>query len=355
MRRLIWIAVKWLAGVAVLAAILYFNWPKFEEMVAQGGRFRLWPLLVAAVCFFTAELVTFLRWFVLVRAQELPFGLADAFRLGLLGQFFNSFLPGSVGGDLVKAGFLAQEQSRRTVAISTIVVDRVLGLLGLMFLAGIAGLVFWDQPNTGGAALGWLVVFAWGVCVAASVMAALLFWILPYTKWLSERVVRLPWVGGVLAELLAAARSYRDKATALAMAMLLAMLGHVGFVMSYCFASWAVPPPVPSLRQQWLLVPVGMVAESVPVTPGNLGVGEFLFGRLYRMAGPDADLEARGALARLAQRLVAWCIACLGLVLYLPLRVRQHRQANGRSLPPVPALAAPDVARVPGAADEAVP
>ena len=81
------------------------------------------------------------------------------------------------------------------------------------------------------------------------------------------------------------------------LALVLAMIGHVGFVMSYYWSSLAVPPPVPSLQQQWLLVPVGMVAESVPLTPGNLGVGEALFGYLYHLVDPgDGSFETKGAM-----------------------------------------------------------
>lgn len=363
MKRIAWRAVKWLLGFAILILLLYVNWPKIQEMIAEGGRFKLWPMLVAALCFFAGLLLTFLRWFVLVRAQELPFTLLDAARLGFIGQFFNAFLPGSVGGDLVKAGLLAREQSRRTVAVSTIVVDRVIGLIGLLFLAGIAGLLFWNETGlvtdaNGQKPLRWIVIFVWGVCAASLVGGGLMFLVLPWMHRLSDRLEHLPWVGRILAELLRAARMYRDKLPAVGGAFLLAMIGHVGFVLSFYFASLAVPPPVPVLYQQWLIVPVGMVAESVPLTPGNLGVGEFLFGKLYTLVGGDPMLEARGALARLAERTVAYAIALLGLVFYLPLRstvrrmmVEAERDPNGNG----EAVPAASLNPLPRGLDEAVP
>lgn len=363
MKRIAWRAAKWLLGVAVLILLLYVNWPKLREMVEEGGRFHLWPMIVAALCFFGGLLLTFLRWFILVRAQELPFTLVDAVRLGFIGQFFNAFLPGSVGGDLVKAGLLAREQSRRTVAVSTIAVDRVLGLIGLLFLAGIAGGLFWQETGqvtdaAGQRPLRWIVLFVWAVCLASLLGGVFLFLILPWTARLRERLERLPWFGRILAELLHAARMYRDKLPAVGLAFLLAMVGHVGFVMSFYFASLAVPPPVPALHEQWLIVPVGMVAESVPLTPGNLGVGEFLFGKLYAMLGADPALEMRGALARLAERTVAWAIALLGLVFYLPLRARvrkmiaeETKEAEGVGNADVASAETP----VPRGLDEAVP
>src|SRR5262249_62009496 len=97
------------------------------------------PLLAATVCCAGAMFLTFARWFVLVRALELPFRLRDAVRLGLAGFFFNIFLAGEIGGDVVKAAFLAREQSRRTAAVATVLVDRVGGLAGLFWPAALVG------------------------------------------------------------------------------------------------------------------------------------------------------------------------------------------------------------------------
>ena len=52
-------------------------------------------------------------------------------RLGMIGIFWNTFLPGAVGGDIIKATFLAREQSRRTVAVATVIMDRALALWAL--------------------------------------------------------------------------------------------------------------------------------------------------------------------------------------------------------------------------------
>src|SRR5260370_26413983 len=72
------------------------------------------PFLCAGLCCLTSMLLTFLRWFILVRAQDLPFTVPNAIRLGLIGYYLNTFLPGSVGGDIIKATFIAREQRRRT-------------------------------------------------------------------------------------------------------------------------------------------------------------------------------------------------------------------------------------------------
>jgi len=67
--------------------------------------------------------LSFVRWYLLVRGLDLKFHLGDAFRLGTLGYMLNQVSPGSLGGDLLKAVFIAREQpGKRTDAVATVLV-----------------------------------------------------------------------------------------------------------------------------------------------------------------------------------------------------------------------------------------
>ena len=64
---------------------------------------------------------------------HLPFRLRDAFRLGFLAFLLNFVSVGAVGGDLFKAFFIARDQpGRRTEAVATVVVDRLVGFYALL-------------------------------------------------------------------------------------------------------------------------------------------------------------------------------------------------------------------------------
>src|SRR5262249_52345866 len=106
----------------------------FAQLWSEPKR---WDLLVlAAAACFLGTLVTILRWHFLVRAVDLPLKLRDTLQLGFLGYLYNFVLPGGVGGDLVKGGFMARKQpGRRTDAVLTVLVDRIVGLYGLFLLA----------------------------------------------------------------------------------------------------------------------------------------------------------------------------------------------------------------------------
>src|SRR6202040_2248363 len=137
-------------GLGLLAWVILAYWhissPDGQEVGLAGVLQRpvdLPYLALAGVLALASVLLTFVRWYILVRAQDLPFTLPSALRLGMIGYYLSTFLPGAVGGDIIKAAFIAREQSRRTVAVTTVIMDRVMGLCGLIWLVALIGGYFW--------------------------------------------------------------------------------------------------------------------------------------------------------------------------------------------------------------------
>ena len=124
----------------------------------------------------TAVSVTIVRWYLLVRALGLRFRLVDAFRLGYLGYLLNFVSVGSVGGDLFKAIFIAREQpGRRAEAVATVLVDRIVGMYGLVLLtSGVIGLGGIPNSDRDVVAICRLTLL-----VAVVGLAGILVWLIP--------------------------------------------------------------------------------------------------------------------------------------------------------------------------------
>ena len=93
-------------GFTLLGLAIRSNRGKLAEVFERHVDFRLFA--VAFVIYVTALMATFVRWFTLVRAVGLKFRVVDAIRLGFIGNIFNLVIPGAVGGDVIKAVFLAR-------------------------------------------------------------------------------------------------------------------------------------------------------------------------------------------------------------------------------------------------------
>jgi uncharacterized protein (TIRG00374 family) len=292
------------------------------------------PLILAFIICTSSMLLTFFRWYLLVRAQDLPFTLSGALRLGLIGYFFNFVLPGSVGGDIIKATFIAREQSRRTVAVATVLLDRAIGLVGLVWLVAILGGFFWV-----GGYLEEIVINATAVTLLKSIVTVAIvlsagslgFWILlgllpdRRADRFAGRLTGIPKVGHSLAEFWRAVWIYRKRGRVVGAALLLALIGHVGNVVMFYLASLTLsrPDEVPTLGAHYLLVPVGMAVASIPLLPGGLGVAEVAYGNLYVGVGSTFD---RGVLMSLVWRVITWSLGFVGYLVYLRMKP---------SLPPV--------------------
>ena len=314
-------AVKYGLGLGLLGLVV---WLKRDDLARTFSR-PIDPLAFAgafAVCA-ASLLLTVVRWFVLVRAQGLPFAPADALRLGLVGYFSNTFLPGSVGGDLVKATFLAREQSRRSVAVATVVIDRAVGLVGVFWLVMLVGGAAWLAGAgvvLANAALRTIIAGATAVALGSLAGWALLG-LLP--EWRAERfagrLARLPKLGGPLAEMWRSVWLYRRRSAAMAAGLALSVLSHCGFALVFFLAASALTfdRPIPGATEHLIAVPAGLVFQAFVPTPGGVGGGEAGFAALYGMMGAD---PADGVAASLTQRVVTLLLGMCGGVVFLSMR-----------------------------------
>jgi hypothetical protein len=316
---------KYLVAVALLGLMVGLNWTRLAELFRQPP--NALPFAGAAAIMATCTAIQYVRWYLLVRAVGLPFTVRNAVRLGLVGTFYNVFLPGSIGGDFVKAYFIAGDHpERKPTAVATVVFDRLVGLFGLVVLAGVAGGLFWaagDERLVNGPKLQTVVT----ICLAAAgaaVAGFLLMGLLSETaaSGVADRLARLP-KGATLAELWFTVVTYRRRPGTVAAVVGLSAVVHVGFVVMFHLAVRVFPPAdvglLGSLPEHFVVCPIGYIVQAVIPLPGGIGGGEFTFGGLYKLIR-GADGEAVGLAGRLTLRVVEWTLGLVGYVAFLRMR-----------------------------------
>ena len=324
-----WTMGKYVLALGVLSYVVYANWAPesgggladvWNNHVVEGQPIHGSYLILALVLHAFSMTTTLLRWYLLVRAQDLPFTILRAMRIGTLGFLCNAFLPGSTGGDFIKAAALAREQSRRTVAVATVIMDRALSLWGLILLLAVVGGVCWFQGLLEGDALGpsRVVITASAIIIGVSVALWLIMGLCSQQgaeRW-AGKLDGVPKIGASLSQLWQALWLYRNRSATVAWAIVLTTISNVcdilafyGYVLTLCYGL-----VLPSLADHFLLVPVGLVISGVPLFPGGAGIGEAGFGGLYALFGSAA---ANGVLGSLLFRVSGWIIGILGYCLCL--------------------------------------
>lgn len=310
--------MKWPVALGIIGYLINKNRADFENF---GSRHIEWHfLLIALVTCLISVVATLVRWYLLVWAQEFPFKFRDALRLGFLGYLFNYIAPGTIGGDVVKAAMLVRlQKNRRLVAASTVIIDRLMGLVSLMVVAAGASLF---APDFDGRARVDKIVWG-GTLIGGGLLAVLLHPIASRSRpilWLT----RLPKVGHVIGELAEATGLYQSRRLVILLGLLIGVVGQFGVISSFYFCARAISPPtaIPSYMTHILLIPIAELVGVVVPTPGGMGALEAAVQKSYQIAGFEPGL---GLMAALGYRLITIVVACIGGIFYVTSRAELNR------------------------------
>jgi hypothetical protein len=228
-----------------------------------------------------------LRWRILLRqVSEDRFTYFDLLKLYWIAGFFNSFLPTTVGGDVVRVWGLFDSSTERRRALWTILVERLLGAAALCAFA-ILGMFLLRGVKGEGAAM-FPRVFPLVLAVSSAVAVGLPALMAPLGRRtpfssLLHRVARLfgldegerPGLGlgpGLAAFLLSAA--YQGAG-----------------ILAVCLLGVAVGDDSPGALYL-LAVPVAWLAGLAPVSLNGLGVREGVFVWVASAAGMPGEAAA---------------------------------------------------------------
>ena len=281
-----------------------------------------WDLLaLAAVLCFAAVVLTMIRWMYLVRALDIPFRLRDALRLGFLGYLLNFISPGSVGGDLFKAVFLARTcHGRRAEAAVTVVVDRLIGLYAL-FLVGTAAIFLtgmWRLDSDKVRLICQIVFWCTGIGTAALVIAAL-----PGFSHgpIARKLHALPRVGHIIERINRANRLYYSRVWVLVLATAMSIVVHSLNAVGVWLIARGVLSDAPSLGAHFVIVPLAMATGAIPLAPNGLGTFEVTVEFLYQhLPNGMAAAASAGFVVALGYRLITVVIAMIGAGVYFASR-----------------------------------
>lgn len=329
-----WIGVaQALCGVSLLGVLAWqaARADGFERLTAEAVRPA--PLAVSLALLTFAVVMSFLRWRMVALAAGVPMTVFEALRFGAIGFALNFVALGNIGGDVVKATLLAHGRpGRRTVAVTTILVDRVMGLFALLLFASgailVTGAATAEESPTAvrllcratlaAAAAG---VVGVGVALAPGRFAQRIVGALaaapPLRSWpVAQRAAE------TITEV---CDLYHRGIGWLAAALALGMLCDVVYVGSFYLVATALPLGAPGFVSHFFIVPLGLMAGAIPVSPSGLGTTEAAVDLLYRSIGDGSLRGVRtgdGALVTFAHRLLTMAVGGVAVVGYLAMRGR---------------------------------
>lgn len=307
------VALKFLVSMMIIAWLVWRvepeQWATLRERPKSYGLFAL-----AMGAFLVSISISFFRWWMLVCCQGISFRLIDAFRLGSIGFLLSFVSAGSVGGDLFKMIFLARRSPGKGVeAVASVVVDRGLGLLGLVWLVALAMSGAGQTSNPELIRIGNVAVTL--AIVGTLVLVALVFGGRSIDRLLTQ-ATRLKYVGRIVARMAGPLRVFHRHPQVFVAAFGLSLGVHVMLVLSaYWIARGLFGELAPGLGDHMVIFPIAGLASALPIAPAGLGVLEVVMEWLYRVVPSEPSL-ASGTVVALVIEFMKILMAMLGMFFY---------------------------------------
>lgn len=98
------------------------------------------------------------RWLILIRAQDIDLSYWRCLQLVFSGLFISNFLPTMVGGDVVRIAGVVQASEKKVAAAASVIVDRIIGVIGMLFVLPLSIPLIRSLMDTGFSATGQLTL-----------------------------------------------------------------------------------------------------------------------------------------------------------------------------------------------------
>src|SRR5881396_2376822 len=228
-------------------------------------------VLMSMLAYLVVDAAAAFRWHVLLKVQNIHLSAPRLTGLFFIGLFYNQFLPGGTGGDIIKSYYLLQETpDRKAGALLAVVFDRFIGLVALVAITATLIALRYDflsqKPETRN--LLWLLL----VLLGASVAFLLATFVISVFKLLHSLPARFPGRDRLI-EISAAYHLYAHHWRATLVAFGASVVAHLATFATFLCAAYALGAPVPVVNF-FAVMPVERTISALPISFAGIGLRE---------------------------------------------------------------------------------
>ena len=273
-RRHVLVAFK--LAVSVILLWILFSRIDIDKLWATTRTASTSWLLVALVVYGLTVAASVWRWRLLLDAQDVHVNTGRLAGSYLVALFFNNFLPSNIGGDVIRIRDTTRPAGSMTRATAVVIVDRGLGLMGLVLVAACGA-----SLAAGGATRGALpIVPAWlwaGFLLGAGLSAPAVLAPAGFGRMLQPlRIIHPEWIDNRIEKITGVLSRFRDRPGTLAGCFGAAVFVQTSTVAFYAAVAYALHIAI----GPWdlaVIVPLSTIIQMAPVSINGFGVRETAF------------------------------------------------------------------------------
>ena len=272
-------------------------------------------LALSALAFLISQMLSSIRMMFLLSVIQLRISLILAFKLTMIGNFFNIAIPGTIGGDLIKGYYLARnEGTSKGRSSGIVIVDRALGLIALCVIA-LASVIYITRKHR--PSLSPYYYELWGMITLSVVMVVLFVAVVLICKYEPARqkigriILRL-FPKGVLYNAIEGFALITKKRRYLSCALLISLVAQGASLAGLLNLLNLTQERSPDLVALVGASSIVMLMGIIPLTPGNIGWTEFVAALGWSAVGATG-----GADTFLTWRIITIACSLMGGFFYL--------------------------------------
>jgi uncharacterized membrane protein YbhN (UPF0104 family) len=282
-----------LAKIVISGGLLYwlFSRVDFARLWEYARRASPGWLLGALALYTVALLIGTWRWALLLRAQSVSVPGKTLLSSYLVATFFNNFLPSNIGGDVVRIRDTAPATGSKTLATTVVLIDRGVGLMGLVLVAAVGASAGAGMAGAGALPV-WPSLLWAGLLLSVALSAPAVLAPAGVGRLLQPlRVFHQEWVTTRIEQVTDALGRLRQNPEALVGCFGGAVLVQAVLVLFYVAIANSMGIPI-SPWHLAVIVPISFIVQMLPVSVNGFGVREATFTFYFTRLGLPHPLES---------------------------------------------------------------
>lgn len=313
-------------GISLLILIFLFTKVPLERIVAIVRHSKAHLFFLSVFVGALSIFIITLRWQVLLKYLGYKYDLNLLSKLVFMALFFNVYLPGGIAGDVIRVAILPEEKGskeekkiRLSRITASVVTDRIVGMIGLMFLAFI-GFVFCSRLLLNSRMLPVFGLITCGIFVIFFILFS------RRTQAFIKKIFAFPLrilspVKDVLKNVMDALFIYRKNYSVFSKVIPLSIVAHMCVVGYFFLLAQSIGVNINFLKLL-VFVPLIEVIASIPISVGGAGIRETATILLFSTEGIPA---AEAMSVSLLSSVVVLLLGMVGGLLFLRRRIGHNK------------------------------
>lgn len=241
-----------------------------DDIVHYLHSMNVWLFLLSTVIYIAIAWLVALRWNILLDNR---YTTRRLFSLHMIGNFFNTILPGTMGGDAVKVYYLYRDTNKVGISLGSVFLDRYIGLFARLFLGLVSGMAAFAELRTIG--MHWAIPALLSVFMAGSLIV------------FRFRIGKRFWA---VADFYDYVHSRLQHKQVMLKTFLLSLVIQTLLIMMIATVARAIGQAL-SFTELFVFVPIIMTIMIIPLSFSGFGVREGAFVVLFGLTGIPSSVS----------------------------------------------------------------